>query len=102
MVTVVPGGAGNAAGVQAGDILISVAGIDVSSNTFGEIFRQRFANEQTGVSYDMVVARNGVPITLSTELQFAELTSSQIEENLSTNDKARRVLEGLLTGSTGR
>ena len=102
VVTVVPGGAGNAAGVQAGDILISVAGIDVSSNTFGEIFRQRFANEQTGVSYDMVVARNGVPITLSTELQFAELTSSQIEENLSTNDKARRVLEGLLTGSTGR
>jgi S1-C subfamily serine protease len=98
----VPGGAGNTAGVQAGDILISVAGIDVSSNSFGEIFRQRFSSEQAGASYDLMVVRNGVPITLSAELEFAELTSSQIEEDLRAGEKAHRILEGLLTGSTGR
>jgi predicted metalloprotease with PDZ domain len=75
---VVPGGSGALAGVQAGDDLLEIGGIAAEDADFGAIFRARFGNQPVGTPYDMVVTREGERLTLSTKLQFADVSNSGI------------------------
>jgi predicted metalloprotease with PDZ domain len=98
---VAPGGAGATAGVQAGDILITVAGVDVGNTDFGAVFRANFAGAPPGTPYDIVVERAGQRLTLTAEVRFEDVTSYAIEEDPAASPKAVRIRNGLLTGATG-
>jgi predicted metalloprotease with PDZ domain len=97
---VAPGSAGAAAGVQVGDLLLTVAGVDVGNTDFGAVFRQSFAGAPPGTRYDIVVDRGGQRLTLPAELRFDDVTSYVLEEDPAAGDKAVRIRNGLLTGST--
>jgi len=100
--SVVPGGSGATAGVQEGDDLIQIGGIAVEDASFGALFRARFADESEGVTYEIVVERGGQSVTLQAELQFADVSTTELREDASAGDKARRIRNGILTGSAGR
>ncbi len=101
IVDVSPGSAAADAGLQSGDLLVSVAGIEVEDVGFGEEFRERFANQPMGTAYDVVVDRGSERLTLSAELRLAEVTSARLEEDATAGEKARRIRNGILTGGTG-
>jgi predicted metalloprotease with PDZ domain len=98
---VAPGSAAQAAGLEAGDLLVSVAGVDVGNSDFGAVFRANFANAPLGTTYDVVVERGGQRRTLSAELRFEEVRNLSIEEDSAATGKPLRIRNGLLTGSTG-
>jgi predicted metalloprotease with PDZ domain len=97
---VTPGSAGAAAGVQAGDLLITVAGVDVGNTDFGAVFRANFTAAPPGTRYDIVVERAGQRLTLPAELRFDDVTTYVLEEDSAASEKAVRIRNGLLTGST--
>jgi predicted metalloprotease with PDZ domain len=97
-----PGSAAAEAGVQPGDLIVSVAGVDVGNTDFGAVFRSQFAGAPAGTRYDVVVERAGQRRTLSTELRFEDVRTTAIEEDAGASEKALRIRNGLLTGSTGR
>lgn len=99
VVDVVSGGAGAEAGVQSGDILVTVAGIPVEDQNFGALFRSRFENEASGTPYEIVVSRGGQEITLQAELAITDVTTTELREVAGAGAKALRIREGLLTGS---
>ena len=96
-----PAGAAAAAGMQAGDLIVSVAGVDVGNTDFGAVFRNQFGGAPAGTRYDVVVERGGQRLTLSPELRFEDVRSTAIEEDAGATEKAVRIRNGLLTGSTG-
>ena len=102
IVSVVPGGSGALAGVQPGDDLIELGGIVIEDASFGARFRARYGNQPAGTPYDVVVDRAGERLTLSTTLQFADVVNARIQEAADANEKALRIRNGILTGSTGR
>jgi C-terminal processing protease CtpA/Prc len=97
-----PGSAAAPAGVQTGDLIVSVAGVDVGNTDFGAVFRSQFAGAPAGTRYDLIVERGGQRLTLSTELRFEDVRSTAIEADSGASEKAVRVRNGLLTGSTER
>ena len=97
---VVPGGAMQAAGVQEGDILISVAGDRLTSEEdFGATFRTRMAGKPEGTSYPVVVNRGGQEITLAATLRYVEVVSRRVVEMENAPEKAVRIRNGILQGS---
>ena len=96
---VTPGGAAAAAGIQTGDLLVSVAGVDVGNTDFGAVFRANFAGRAPGTRFDIVVERGGQRLTLSVELRFEDVRTASIEEDATASEKAVRIRNGLLTGS---
>jgi predicted metalloprotease with PDZ domain len=102
IVSVVPGGSGALAGVKPGDDLIELGGIVIEDASFGARFRARYGNQPAGTPYDVVVDRAGERLTLSTTLQFADVVNARIQEAADANEKALRIRNGILTGSTGR
>jgi predicted metalloprotease with PDZ domain len=99
---VVPGSAAAVAGVQAGDLLLAVAGIPVEDVSFGQQFRDQFGARPPGTPYDIVVDRGGQQVTLRATLDLAEVTNVRLEVDTAAGAKARRIREGILTGTTGR
>ncbi len=99
---IVPGGSGALAGIHVGDVLTEIGGIAAGDASFGARFRARFGNEPAGTPYEMVVMRDGERLSLSTTLQFAEVSNARLQEDAAADEKALRIREGLLTGSTGR
>jgi hypothetical protein len=74
--------------------------VDVGNTDFGAVFRQSFAGAPPGTRYDIVVDRGGQRLTLPAELRFDDVTSYVLEEDPAASDKAVRIRNGLLTGST--
>jgi predicted metalloprotease with PDZ domain len=99
---VAPGGAAQAAGLQVGDLLVSVAGVDVGNTDFGAVFRTNFAGAPAGTRFDIVVGRGGQRLTLPVELRFEDVRSTSIEEDSAASEKAVRIRNGLLIGTPGR
>ena len=99
---VVPGGSGARASLRPGEILVEIGGVAAEDASFGARFRARFGNEPAGTAYEIVVMRAGERVSSSTTLQFAEVSNSRIQEDADASEKALRIREGLLTGSTGR
>lgn len=95
-----PGSAAQAAGVEVNDLVISVAGIDVGNSDFGAVFRSNFAGAPAGTRYEIVVERGGQRLTLSPELRFEDVRSTAIEEDAGASERAVRIRNGLLSGST--
>jgi predicted metalloprotease with PDZ domain len=97
---VIPESSAAAAGVQPGDQLISVAGLNADDPNWTEKFRARYARQPEGTGLPIVVRRNGAEQTLTARLHFVTRVDSRLIEDPRASAKARRVREGLLRGTT--
>ena len=89
-----------AAGVQAGDQLVSVGGFSADDPNWTENFRSKYARQPEGTALLVVVKRNGVEQTLTAHLHFVLRIESRLVEDPRASTKARRIREGLLRGIT--
>ncbi|HUF31376.1 MAG TPA: PDZ domain-containing protein [Gemmatimonadaceae bacterium] len=97
---VAPGSAAAEAGVQPGDILVSVGDIRVDDQNFGERFRARFQNQE-GAPLQIGVLRNGTLVPLGARVRLAERHVGRIELDPTASPRARRIRGGILRGTTG-
>ena len=89
-----------AAGVQEGDILVSVAGDPLTDEEdFGATFRSRMAGKPEGTSYPVIVNRGGQEMTLAATLRYVEVVSRRVVEMENAPEKAVRIRNGILQGS---
>lgn len=91
-----PGGAAEAAGVRAGDGLVSIGDIPVSEG-FGPRFRARYGRAD-GQAIPVKVLRGGRELTLQLTVRMEVSTSQRIVFDASASPRARRVRRGILTG----
>ena len=92
-----PGGAAELAGVKVGDLLVSVGDIPVEDQNFGARYRLRYANAAEGAPLPIIVMRAGQRVTLNGKVMFAN-TGMRLEADAAASAKAKRVLNGILTG----
>jgi predicted metalloprotease with PDZ domain len=93
-------GALAAAGVQPGDILVSVAGETVAAgDDVGAKFRRKMAGKPEGTPYPVVVRRGEQEMTLTPILKFAIMPYS-VRASADASEKAVRVRNGILRGNT--
>jgi predicted metalloprotease with PDZ domain len=92
------GGTAAIAGLQAGDILVSVGEIPVRDETFGARYRARYGRE-SAATIPIVIRRAGTQMTLNGPLQFATNVARRIVADASASPKAVRVRNGILHGS---
>ena len=97
---VIPGSAAAAAGVQPGDELLSVGGIDAGDPEWSDKFRARYARRAEGTGIPVVVRRAGAEQALTARLRFVARVESRIVEDPRASGKARRIREGILRGSS--
>jgi S1-C subfamily serine protease len=98
---VAPDGPAAAAGVLAGDQLLSIGEITVSDNMFPVTFRARYGTRAAGSPLPIVVQRAGQRLTLQSRLAFAA-TQKRIEELPGASARAMRLRNGILRGITTR
>ncbi len=98
-----PGSAAADAGLQPGDILVSLAGIPVTADDFGVQFRARYASPgaSTDSTVAVVIRRGGRPITARAPLQFRTRIVHRLEPAPQATPKALRIRNGILHGVTG-
>jgi predicted metalloprotease with PDZ domain len=97
---VVPLSSADAAGVQLGDLLLSVGGISAGDPTFSEQFRSKYAHAAQGASLPILISREGKEMTLTARLNFLPHVEMRLTEDPRASAKARRVREGILRGTT--
>jgi predicted metalloprotease with PDZ domain len=97
---VIPESAAAVAGVQPGDQLISVGGINADDPNWTEKFRSRYARQPEGTELPVVIRRTGADQTLTTRLHFVISVGSHLIEDARASAKARKVRDGLLRGVT--
>ncbi len=96
---VAPGSAGEAAGVQPGDVLLAVGGISAADPAWTLKFRAKYARSPDGSPLPILVRRNGAERTLEARLHFVARVESRLVEDPRASAKARRVREGILKGT---
>lgn len=92
-----PGGTAAIAGVQSGDVLVSVGEIPVNDDTFGARYRARYGH-QTSATIPIVVRRGGRELTLTGPLQFATTVRRRITADPAASARAVRIRTGILRG----
>jgi predicted metalloprotease with PDZ domain len=92
-----PGGSAELAGVKAGDVLVSVGQIPVEDQNFGARFRLQYGSVPEGSPLPIVVMRGGQRVTLEGKVMFAN-TGMRLETDAAATAKAKRILQGILTG----
>jgi predicted metalloprotease with PDZ domain len=95
-----PGSAADEAGVRPGDILVSVGSIRVEDQEFGVRFRAQFGN-QDGAPLPIGVRRNGELLALSGRVRMSERYAPKVDAMPDAPEKARRIRDGILRGTTG-
>ena len=95
-----PAGTGAAAGVKAGDYLISVGGLDVNDPAFGTTFSAKFAGLPPSDSIALVIRRGSQQMTLNAPAKFRTSERRRIVAATDAPPKALRVRGGLLAGTT--
>ncbi|MEP6572930.1 MAG: PDZ domain-containing protein [Gemmatimonadota bacterium] len=95
---VVPGGAGAAAGVQTGDLLLSVGDVKVSTQDFGPEFRKQYASRD-GEDLPIVVRRGGQEMTLTGKVRVVPEVATRVDFDPAASPKALRIRSGILKGT---
>jgi predicted metalloprotease with PDZ domain len=98
---VLPGSPAQEAGVQAGDHLIALGDLSVTSPDFGTAFRARFG-KQEGAPLPIKVRRGTDTLTLNGKVRLATRVERRIVADSAANPKAIRIRTGILKGITGR
>ena len=97
---IVPGSSAEGAGVQIGDLLISIGGISAADPTWSEKFRAKYARIPQGSAVPILIQRRGREMTVSARLAFIPRVESHLAEDPRAPAKARRVRDGILRGIT--
>ena len=97
---IVPGSSAEGAGVQIGDLLISIGGISAADPTWSEKFRAKYARTPQGSAVPILIQRRGREMTVSARLAFIPRVESHLAEDPRAPAKARRVRDGILRGIT--
>jgi predicted metalloprotease with PDZ domain len=92
-----PGGSAELAGVKVGDLLVTIGEIPVDDQNFGARFRLRYGSAAEGSALPIVVLRAGQRVTLNGKVMFAN-TGMRLEADAAASVKAKRILQGILTG----
>jgi predicted metalloprotease with PDZ domain len=101
VIEVVPGGMAARAGVMAGDRIVSVGEVEVHDASFGGDFRRLYSGRE-GERIEIVVRRGGEEVTLDGRIELAPVVNTRVAPLAAPTDKARRVRDGILTGTVGR
>ena len=97
---VVVSGPGATAGVQLGDYLLTVGGLDANDPLFQEKFDEKFAAMPPGGTIPIEIRRGTQRLTLNAPVRFNTIETRRIIEMTNASAKAVRVREGLLSGTT--
>lgn len=98
---VLPGGAAQEAGVEAGDQLLALGDISLTNPEFGPAFRARFGKEE-GVPLPIKVRRGTDTLTLNAKVRLAARVERRIEADPQASTKAVGIRNGILKGTTDR
>jgi predicted metalloprotease with PDZ domain len=93
-----PGGAAAQAGVQAGDYLVSVAGVTTTEPDWAARFRSQY-NTREGADMPIVVRRGGRDITLNSRVMLVPVVSQRIDFDPAATPRAVRIRNGIMRGS---
>ena len=96
IISVVPGGMAQLAGVQAGDVVTSVGGVATVGDDFGAIYRQKYATTAADAPIAIVLKRNGQELTLNGKLRFETRTELSIAFDPNPSPSAKRIRDGIL------
>ncbi|MEO8448726.1 MAG: PDZ domain-containing protein [Gemmatimonadota bacterium] len=96
---VAPGSAADAAGVQVGDHVINVGGIEVTGPEFGQLFRAKYGSKP-GTPFDIVVKRGDKDLTLSAKVVEDIRIVPRLEFDRRASLKAAQIRAGILHGVT--
>lgn len=102
IVQVDQGSAAADAGVQTGDLLLSVAGIPTIAPDFGAQFRTRYRGVESGASpppVALVLRRGNQTLTLQMPVRFHTRLEYHIRPDPAASPKALRIREGILRGT---
>jgi predicted metalloprotease with PDZ domain len=94
------GSSAAAAGVRAGDHLISVGDIPVEDQQFGARMRAKYGASAEGTPLVIKIRRDGMPMSLNAKLKFGP-GDYVVEPIPGASPKAMRIREGILKGTTG-
>jgi predicted metalloprotease with PDZ domain len=98
VVIVDPGSMAATAGIQLGDVITSIDGIK-TSNPAWESWRQKFAQRE-GAPLEIKLMRDGKARTVNPQVKFATLIDRKLEADPAATEKAKRIREGILKGTT--
>lgn len=88
-------------GLEAGDQLVSVAGISVRDPLWLEKFRARYGRAQEGTEVPVRIRRGARDQTVRVRLGFVTRVDPRIVVDPAASPKALRIRDGLLRGTTG-
>jgi predicted metalloprotease with PDZ domain len=96
---IVPGSMAASAGIQAGDILLSVGDVKVADATaFGIEYREKYGRSPDGTPLDIIVKRGEQTVTLKGSVTFASRNEVSLEMDPAASPKAVRIRNGMLAG----
>jgi predicted metalloprotease with PDZ domain len=98
VVLVDPGSMGDGAGIKPGDVVTSIDGIP-TSNPAWEGWRQKFAQRE-GTPIEIKFIRDGRETTINPSVKFATMIDRKLEPDPAATEKARRIRDGILKGTT--
>lgn len=101
VVNTIPGSPADQAGIRPGDQLVKVGDIVVKDETFGPLFRARYASAE-GTRIPVVVHRDDADVTLQVAVRKDLVVNVGLEWDSGAGAKAARIRNGILTGTTNR
>lgn len=93
-----PAGVAAAAGIQPGDVLISIGGVPTSDPSW-QSWRAKYA-KQEGASLPIRILRDGQSMTVNAIVRLSTLIDRKLEADANATPKARRIREGIVKGIT--
>ncbi len=96
---VVVTGPGAIAGVQLGDYLLTVGGLDAADPAFPDKFNEKYAATPPGTGIPIEVRRGTQRLTLNAPIKFHTAEGRRLIEMTNATPKALRVRDGLLNGT---
>ncbi|MGH7526628.1 MAG: hypothetical protein ACREMX_07975 [Gemmatimonadales bacterium] len=96
-----PGGVAAAAGVKPGDQLLALGDIAIDNPDFGSAYRSRFGKSE-GDSLSIRVRRGTDTLTLHATVELAARVESRLEADPNASEKAARIRNGILKGTTDK
>ncbi|HEU4700067.1 MAG TPA: PDZ domain-containing protein [Gemmatimonadales bacterium] len=96
---VVPGGMAEAAGVQPGDLLVSLGDVRVGTDQdFGAAYRQRYGTQPEGTAFPIGVRRGAQTLTLPGKVHYVVDVLQRVTGDPSASPKAVRIRAGIMRG----
>jgi len=98
VVIVEPGSMAATAGIRPGDVVTMIDGVPVANPSW-EGWRQKYAQRE-GAPLEIRFVRDGAAMTVAPPVKFATLIDRRLEADPAASERAKRIREGILKGTT--